>query len=136
MPLIKVELAKGNDKHFVLALFETVQDAVQQGLRLPQDDRNIRLIEYEPEFLTLKEPYQVLVEITLFQGRSKEAKKELFRQLVGALEEKLGIPPETVFIVLNEQPLENWGLRGGIPADELKALIQGGDLKASAPVAS
>lgn len=120
MPLIKVELAKGKEKHFLLALFETVQDAVQEGLRLPSDDRNIRLIEYEPEFLTLKKPYQLLVEITLFQGRSKKAKKELFRLLVGALEEKLGIPPETVFIVLNEQPLENWGLRGGIPADEVK----------------
>lgn len=134
MPLIKVELAKGKDKHFVLALFETVQDAVQKGLKLPPDDRNIRLIEYEPEFLTLKKPYQLLLEITLFQGRSKEAKKELFRLLVGALEEKLGIPPETVFIVLNEQPLENWGLRGGIPADEVKALIQGGDVKTRGPV--
>lgn len=31
----------------------------------------------------------------------------------------IGIEKENVLIFLNEQPLENWGGRGGVPADEM-----------------
>ncbi len=120
MPLIKVELARGKEKGFLLELQNTVLDAVRETLALPEDDRNIRLIQHDPDFFTLKPPYELLVEITLFSGRSKEAKKQLFRHLIDTLHGRLGIAPETVFIVLSDQPLENWGLRGGIPADEIR----------------
>lgn len=119
MPLIKVELAQGEEKPFLLELQKTVLDAAQDALKLPADDRNIRLIEHDPDFFTLKPPYSLLVVITLFSGRSPEVKKELYKKLVDALYEKLGIARESVFIVLNEQPLENWGGRGGIPASEV-----------------
>ncbi len=32
--------------------------------------------------------------------------------------EALGIAPDDVFILLNEVALENWGIRGGVPASE------------------
>lgn len=120
MPLIKVELARGRERGYLLKLQNTVLDAAREALQLPEDDRNIRLIQHDPDYFILKPPYELLVEITLFSGRSKEVKKQLFRHLVDALHGKLGIKPERVFIVLNDQPLENWGLRGGIPADEVK----------------
>jgi phenylpyruvate tautomerase PptA (4-oxalocrotonate tautomerase family) len=31
----------------------------------------------------------------------------------------LGIAPSDVFIVVLEPPLENWGIRGGVPASEV-----------------
>jgi hypothetical protein len=33
--------------------------------------------------------------------------------------EQLGIGPMDVFIVIYESPLENWGIRGGVPASEV-----------------
>ncbi|MES2031978.1 MAG: hypothetical protein V4477_22595 [Pseudomonadota bacterium] len=32
----------------------------------------------------------------------------------------LGVPELEIKIVLNEQPLENWGVRGGVPASEIE----------------
>ena len=119
MPLIKVELARGKERGYLLELQNTVLAAVREALKLPEDDRNIRLIQHDPDFFILKPPYELLVEITLFSGRSKEVKKQLFRHLVDTLHEKLEIAPETVFIVLSDQPLENWGGRGGVAADEV-----------------
>jgi phenylpyruvate tautomerase PptA (4-oxalocrotonate tautomerase family) len=31
----------------------------------------------------------------------------------------LGIQATDIFIVLHEPPLENWGIRGGVPASEV-----------------
>jgi 4-oxalocrotonate tautomerase family enzyme len=97
---------------------ETVLDSVQ-ALQLPPDDRNVRVVEYDPELFTMKSPYRLLIEISMFSGRTRETKKLLYRNIVENLFEKLNINKDTVFIVINEQPLGNWGIKGGIPADEV-----------------
>ena len=58
------------------------------------------------------------IEISMFIGRSLQAKKELYRGIVSNLG-NLGVLASDVFIVLHEIPLENWGIRGGIPASEV-----------------
>jgi phenylpyruvate tautomerase PptA (4-oxalocrotonate tautomerase family) len=120
MPLVKIELAKGKEKSFLLQLMGTVMDSVQEGLKLPADDRNIRLIEHDPVFFTMKKPYSLLIEITLFSGRTLETKKRLYETLVNKLHRKMGISKEAAFIVLNEQPMDNWGVRGGVAASEIQ----------------
>ena len=94
-------------------------DSVVEILQLPADDRNVRLIEHQPELFQMKPPYEILIEISLFTGRTKETKRKLFQTIVDRLESNVLIDKNKVFIVLNEQPAENWGVRGGIPADEL-----------------
>ena len=123
MPLVKIELAKGRNNETLLKLKDLVMNSVVEALELPDDDRNIRLIEYEPDFFSMKNPYEILIEITLFSGRTKETKKKLFQTIVQKLS-TIHIEKENVFIILNEQPLENWGVRGGIPADEIKLDFQ------------
>ena len=59
-----------------------------------------------------------LVEITLFAGRSLQAKRAMYKAIVRRFE-ALGIAASDVIIVLNEVPLENWGIRGGKPASEV-----------------
>ncbi|WP_227505833.1 MULTISPECIES: tautomerase family protein [Acinetobacter] len=59
-----------------------------------------------------------LIEICMFHGRSLETKKRLYQTLVKNLTE-LGIPKDDIFILLQEQASENWGIRGGIPASEV-----------------
>lgn len=120
MPLVKVELAKRNDKQVIAQIRDLVMDAVVEVLQLPADDRNIRVIEYEPEYFQMKPPYEMLIEVSMFSGRTKETKKKLFQTIVNNLSAKGLIAKEKVFILLNEQPMENWGVKGGIPADEIK----------------
>jgi phenylpyruvate tautomerase PptA (4-oxalocrotonate tautomerase family) len=45
-----------------------------------------------------------------------DAKRLLYKDIVERLE-KLGIVSTDILIILNEPPLENWGLRG-VPASE------------------
>ena len=120
MPLVKIELIEGRDLSTLLKIKELVMDAVVESLQLPVDDRNIRIMEYKPEFFSLKVPYEILVEITLFSGRTAETKKKLYHNIVHSLEQNGICSKENVFIVLNEQTQENWGVRGGIPASEVK----------------
>jgi|WetSurMetagenome_2_1015567.scaffolds.fasta_scaffold832329_1 phenylpyruvate tautomerase PptA (4-oxalocrotonate tautomerase family) len=119
MPAVKIELLKGRDKPDLLKIRDLVLDAIVESLQLKSNDRNIRIIEYEEGFFQMKPPYKVLIEISMFAGRTKETKRKLYQTIVNNLEYSGLAQKETVFIILNEQPLENWGVRGGIPADEI-----------------
>lgn len=54
----------------------------------------------------------------VFPGRSLDAKRKLYQTIVQNLKE-LDIQPNDILIILNEPPLNNWGVRGGIPASEI-----------------
>lgn len=121
MPLAKIEVRRTRTSEEISAIIEAVYLAQREALKVPERDRQIRYIEHRPECFAVppgKTENYTLVEITLFTGRSAAAKKDLYQAIVRRFE-VLGIPPSEVFIVLNEQPLENWGMRGGIPASEL-----------------
>lgn len=90
--------------------------------KIPDYDRNQRIIEIEKEnfeFPPNKTEDFLLIEITAFKGRSYEAKKMLYQSIVDHLEQKLGIPRTDIMIVVHEPPLENWGIAGGKPANEV-----------------
>lgn len=61
----------------------------------------------------------IFIELTVFKGRSYEAKKSLYKAIVDNLEKVLGIKRTDVLVVINEPPLENWGTAGGKPASEV-----------------
>jgi phenylpyruvate tautomerase PptA (4-oxalocrotonate tautomerase family) len=122
MPLAKIEVRKSWPPAQVQALIEAIYSAQRDALQLPEHDRQIRYIEHRPEHFHVppgKSENYTLVEITLFAGRSIAAKRALYQAIVKNLG-ALGITPDDVFIVLNEVALENWGIRGGIPASEVE----------------
>ena len=119
MPTVRIELIKGRDEQSLIKIRNLIIDSVIESLQLLSDDRNVRLIEYHPDFFQMKPPYEILIEISMFVGRSKDTKKKLYQTIVNKLESDCSIEKEKVLITLNEQPLENWGVRGGIPADEV-----------------
>ena len=43
-------------------------------------------------------------------------KRRLYQTICEALTEQLGLPAQSVLILLNEHDTENWGMRGGQPA--------------------
>jgi phenylpyruvate tautomerase PptA (4-oxalocrotonate tautomerase family) len=121
MPLAKIEVRKTRSQSEISAMIDAVYLAQREAFKVPENDRQIRYVEYKPEHFEVppgvSENY-TFVEITIFPGRSIQAKRNLYQGIVKRFS-ALGIPPQETFIVLNELPLENWGLRGGIPASEL-----------------
>ena len=78
-------------------------------------DRFQRIIEIDrADFETSPEKTDqfMIIEITMFQGRTKEQKKALIEAVTRKLGERLGILPTDVFIVIQEPPNENWGMGG------------------------
>jgi phenylpyruvate tautomerase PptA (4-oxalocrotonate tautomerase family) len=121
MPLAKIEVRKARAASEVAALIEAVYQAQREALKVPEGDRQIRFIEHKPEHFAVppgKTENYTFVEITLFPGRSLEAKRTLYRSIVRRFGE-FGIEPSDIFIVLNEPSLDNWGIRGGLPASEV-----------------
>ena len=122
MPLAKIEVRKSRSRNEIEAMMEAVYQAQREALKVPRGDRQIRYIEHKPEHFAVppdKTDNYTLVEITLFPGRSLDAKRKLYQSIVKRFAE-MGILPSDVFIVLNEPPLENWGIRGGQPASEIE----------------
>jgi phenylpyruvate tautomerase PptA (4-oxalocrotonate tautomerase family) len=102
-------------------IIQAVNGAIIEALKVPNDTHPTRLCAYDPDtFLIPKESSDrfTLVEITIYPGRSLETRRSLYKAVVDRLG-ALGIDPLDVRVVLYEVPLENWGLRGGIPASEI-----------------
>ena len=109
--------APTNRKAIVLA----VNRAIVEALKVPEDTHPTRLCEYDRDtFLIPRESSDrfTLVEITIYPGRTLETRRTLYQTVIRELA-VLDIEPRDVRVVLYEIPLENWGLRGGIPASEI-----------------
>ena len=121
MPLVKIEARRSWSTSQKKEIMEAVHSALREALKIPENDRDIRFNAYHIDDFQVspeKTENYLLVEITMFAGRSLQAKKELYRGIVTNLG-KLGILASDVFIVLHEVPLDNWGIRGGVPASEV-----------------
>jgi len=103
------------------AISDVLHECVTSVLGLPQDKRFHRFISLEqddfihPVDRSLR--YTIL-EISMFEGRSGETKKQLIRSLFSRFEQDLGITPQDLEITIHETPKANWGIRGK-PGDEL-----------------
>jgi len=122
MPLVKVEIFTGKSKEYKKKLLDSIHSALVESFKIPDNDRIQRLYELDPDnFETVqgKSDKYTLIEITVFKGRSIEAKRKLYSTIVKNLNESLEIAGSDVLIVINEPPLENWGIRGGKAAIDI-----------------
>jgi phenylpyruvate tautomerase PptA (4-oxalocrotonate tautomerase family) len=121
MPLVRIEILEGRSVNERRLLLQAVHDALVEAFEIPDDDRTQRIVEYDPinfEIPPGKSDRYTLIEITAFPGRSRTAKAALYEAIVRRLG-KLGIDADDVSVVIHEPVLENWGARGGRPADEV-----------------
>ena len=122
MPLARIDVRKSWPAQTVQAIIEAIYLAQRQALKVPEDDRQIRFVEHRPEHFHAppgKTDNYTVVEISIFAGRSLDAKRALYQAIVRNLG-ALGIAPSDILIVLHEVPLDNWGIRGGVPASEVE----------------
>ncbi len=59
-----------------------------------------------------------IAHIHILEGRTPEQKRAAIERVTQALHETLGAPPESIRVVIQEIPKENWGI-GGRTAKEL-----------------
>jgi 4-oxalocrotonate tautomerase family enzyme len=102
-------------------LSDVVHSCVVDALAFPQDKRFHRFFPLEAEdfyYPADRTPRYTIVEISIFEGRSVEAKKDLVRLLFERAQERLGLDPADLEVTITEAPKHNWGIRGR-PGDEV-----------------
>jgi 5-carboxymethyl-2-hydroxymuconate isomerase len=105
----------------VEGLLRAVNDAMIESLKVLQDTHPVRLCEYDRDAFLIPQGASdafTLIDVTIYPGRSLETRRALYLAIVRALA-PFGIAGLDLRIVLYEVPLENWGLRGGVPASEI-----------------
>ena len=123
MPSTLIEVRRRYTPEQEVAIINAVHASLVAAFKIPEKDRHLRLVSYEPHrmvnALDAGQPdCYTRVTIDCFSGRSLDAKRALYRQIVERLE-PLGIPPRDVSILLRESDTENWGLAGGQAACDL-----------------
>ena len=100
---------------------DAIHSAMVEAIKIPPDDRVARLVEYKVgDFVTPPRlsPKFTRIAITMYAGRSLDAKRRLYKAITRNLE-PFGVAPNSVKIVLVEVPGENWGIRGGHAACDI-----------------
>jgi phenylpyruvate tautomerase PptA (4-oxalocrotonate tautomerase family) len=123
MPSALVEVRRRYSETEERAIIEAVHGALVAAFRIPPEDKDVRLIVHEPHRFAcsprLAQPeFFTLVAIDCFAGRSVQAKRNLYAEVVDRLA-VLGIPRDHVTITLRESPAENWGFQGGQAACDI-----------------
>lgn len=121
MPLVKISIRKGRSDSEKKVLLDGIHNALVDAFEIPERDRVQRLDEYsENEFEIPNDRTDkfTIIEITILPGRSFDAKKKLY-QLIFSHLKTLGYNDNDAVVVLHEPELNNWGVRGGLPASEI-----------------
>ncbi|MBO4319059.1 MAG: tautomerase family protein [Treponema sp.] len=115
MPLVKVNMLAGKSEEFKKTVFECIHEGLMESFAIADWDRFQRIEEYEKinwEAPEGKSDNFMIIELTVFPGRTKEQKKAAIESITGKIADKLKLAPTDIFIVMNEPPLENWGMGG------------------------
>ena len=108
-------MLKGKSPEFKKTVFDCIHEGLIVSFGIADWDRFQRIVEIEKDdYETPPEKTDgfMIIEITMFRGRTKEQKKKLIENITSKLVERLGINSTDVFIVIQEPENENWGLAG------------------------
>ena len=116
MPVVRITMRQGRSAAYRRAVLSGVHEALVEYFKIPDRDRNQCLVQIPPEDFEIppdRTDAYTVIELTVFPGRSLEAKRSLYQGIVKRLSQDPGIAATDVLIVLHEPPLENWGIRSG-----------------------
>jgi len=120
MPIVHIHVREGRPQAQKQAILDGVHAALVESFKIPETARNQILHEHPAHHVeSARGPLFTLVELTVFPGRSAQAKRRLFAAIVRNLQASPGIEPEKVLILVHEPPLECWGIRGGQSAADV-----------------
>lgn len=114
MPIVKISCFDHWSEIDRYDISQIIHEALLESFKIPQSDFNHRFelfSENQWQIPDTKTTKYILIEMTIFPGRSKEAKAKLFKSITDKLFIK-GIKGNDCTIILYEPPLENWGMNG------------------------
>ena len=112
----KSALAEARDR-----LSRIIHTCAVDALGLPGDKRFHRFFGLDARDFIYPEGRSgryTIVEVSMFEGRSIEAKKAFIRLLYQRAKAEIALEPADLEITIFETPRANWGIRG-LPGDEL-----------------
>ena len=96
-------------------LSEAIHDCVVEALQFPRDKRAHRFFPLDREDFVMpagRSDAYTIIEISMMEGRSVAARKNLIRLLFERVQARTGIAPHDLEICIHESPPCNWGFRG------------------------
>ncbi len=122
MPLIHISLRAGKPEGYRQAIFDSLYRAMRETLDVPEDDQFMTISEHDAAnfrygatcFGIARSDDLVFIQITMFNTRTAEQKKALFKRTAELLGESPGIRPENVFVNVLESAKENWSVGHGL----------------------
>jgi 4-oxalocrotonate tautomerase len=121
MPLLHISLRSGKPDAYRQAIFDGLYHAMRETLNVPDDDQFMTITEHDPANFRTGGGYGVArsedvvyIQITVFDSRTTEQKKALYRRIAELLGENPGIRPEDVFVQVLNAPKENWSVGHGL----------------------
>ncbi|QHO77505.1 tautomerase family protein [Bradyrhizobium sp. CCBAU 051011] len=121
MPLIHISLRAGKPEAYRQAIFNSLYRAMREALNVPEDDQFMTITEHDAAnfrygnaFGVTRSDDLVYIQITVFDTRTAEQKKALFRRVAQLLGDNPGIRPEDVFVNVLDAAKENWSVGHGL----------------------
>ena len=121
MAQVKVYGLKSSLATLKAGLSDAIHESLMEAFALPPEKRFQRFIGLDRDELVFpadRSDSYTIVEISVFEGRTKEAKKRLINALFSRVKARTGLSTEDLEITIFESPRANWGIRGK-PGDEL-----------------
>jgi phenylpyruvate tautomerase PptA (4-oxalocrotonate tautomerase family) len=119
MPQVKIYGLQSQLNPMKAKLSDVIHSCMMDAFQYPAEKRFHRFFPMLPEDFTYapdRSPRYTIVELSMFEGRSVEAKKQFIRLMFDRFK-GLDIEPNDLEIVIYETPKHNWGFRG-LPGDE------------------
>ena len=121
MSQIKIYALNETIAQLRIKVSNAIHEALVESLAYPKEKIFQRFIPLEKEnfiYPADRSDLYTIIEISMFEGRSKEAKKAFILKLIQNIHLQCGIGINDIEITIFETPKENWGIRGQ-NADEL-----------------
>jgi 4-oxalocrotonate tautomerase len=121
MPIIHISLRAGKPEAYRQAIFDGLYRAMRETLHVPEDDQFMTITEHDDANFRTGSAYGVArsddvvyIQFTVFDTRTLEQKRALFKRTAELLGKNPGIRPEDVFITILPSAKENWSVGHGI----------------------
>jgi hypothetical protein len=115
MAQVKIYGERGHLTRVRAELSDAIQSCLEDALGLPAGKRFQRFIGLDAaDFIHPpdRSPGYTIIEISMFAGRSAEARRRLLELLMTRLPERAGIAAPDLEITIFETSPANWGIRG------------------------
>jgi ketosteroid isomerase-like protein len=140
MPFVNISLSRGKSDEYLAAVSQAVHDALVAELNMNHDD-NFQLIhQYGPGEMIFNRSFRggprsddwLVFTITDSLDRDERPKRKFYKTLVHLLEERPGIRPSDVFVMMTVTPPANFSFAAGVIGTDVEA-AESLDAAAKAP---